>query len=168
MELAEERLLFDDQLPERPVKLVLAPVDVTLGNLSSEHGSVSTLAFSAGWNGKGQLKADGTFSLWRPSADLTLHVRALDLPSIDPYLSLYGNLDARLGDGRLTIEGHVRVDLQPDPLAYNFEGDVSVDASVAARLEARAGAHPLEVAPNSRHQGDLPAGSLRRALGAVD
>jgi Domain of Unknown Function (DUF748) len=127
VELVEERLLFDDQLPDRPVKLALAPVDVTLGNLSSEHGSVSTLALSAGWNGKGQLKADGTFSLWRPSADLTLHVRALDLPSIDPYLSLYGNLDARLGDGRLTIEGHVHLDLEPDPMVYNFEGDVSVD-----------------------------------------
>jgi hypothetical protein len=128
VELAEERLLFDDQLPERPVKLVLAPVDVTVGNLSSDKASVSTLALSAGWNGKGQLKLDGTFSLWRPSADLSLHVHGLDLPSLDPYLSLYGNLDARLGDGRLGIDGRLKVDLQPDPLAYGFEGDVSVDS----------------------------------------
>ena len=127
VELAEERLLFDDQLPERPVKLVLAPVDVTLGNLSSDHASISTLALSAGWNGKGQLKLDGTFSLWRPSADLSVHVHALDLPSMDPYLSLYGNLDARLGDGRLGIDGRVRIDLQPAPPAFGFEGDVSVD-----------------------------------------
>ncbi len=127
LELTEERLLFDDQLPQRPVKLVLAPVNATLGNLSSDRGSVATLAFNAGWNGKGQLKADGTFSLWRPSADLSLHVQALDLASLDPYLSLYGDLDARLGDGRLTIDGRVHVDLQPEPLAYAFEGDVSVD-----------------------------------------
>jgi hypothetical protein len=128
VELAEERLLFDDQLPERPVKLVLAPVDVTLGNLSSDAASVSTLALSAGWNGKGQLKVDGSFSLWRPSADLAVHAHALDLPSIDPYLPLYGNLDARLGDGRLSVDGRVRVDLQPDPSTFAFEGDVSLDA----------------------------------------
>jgi hypothetical protein len=128
VQLAEQHVLFDDQLPERPVKLVLAPVEVTVGNLSSDHASTSTLAFSAGWNGKGQLKVDGTFSLWRPSADVNVHVHALDLPSLDGYLPLYGELDARVGDGRLNIDGHVRVDLQPDPLAYSFEGDVSVDS----------------------------------------
>jgi Domain of Unknown Function (DUF748) len=127
VQLAEAHLLFDDQLPERPVKLVLAPVDVTVGNLSSDHVSVSTLVFSAGWNGKGQLKVDGTFSMWRPSADVNVHVHALDLPSLEGYLPLYGELDARLGDGRLSIDGHARVDVEPDPPTYSFEGDVSVD-----------------------------------------
>jgi hypothetical protein len=128
VELADEHLLFDDQLPERPLKLVLAPVDVSVGNLSSDTASVSTVAFSAGWNGKGQLKIDGTFSMWKPSADLNLHIHALDLPSTDAYLPLYGDLDARLGDGRLSIDGRVRVDLQPDSLVYSFDGDVSIDA----------------------------------------
>jgi hypothetical protein len=137
VELGNERLVFDDQLPGQPVKLVLAPVDVTVGNLSSDHASVSTLAFSAGWNGKGQLKLDGTFSLWRPSADLNLHAHALDLPSLDPYLPLYGDVDARLGDGRLTIDGHLRADLQPEPAVFGFEGDVSLDS--LALLDSKRG-----------------------------
>jgi hypothetical protein len=137
VELTDEHLTFDDQLPERPVKLVLAPVDVTVGNLSSDHASVSSLSLSVGWNGKGQLKVDGTFSMWRPSADLAVHAHALDLPSIDPYLPLYGDLDARLGDGRLTIDGHARLDLQPDPVVFGFEGDAAIDA--LALLDSKRG-----------------------------
>jgi hypothetical protein len=130
VELSEGRVVFTDALPERPVKLVLAPVAVTVGNLASEHTAVSTLAFSAGWNGAGQLKADGTFSLWKPAAELALHLQGLTLPSVDPYLPLYGGLDARLGDGRLNVDGRVRVDLAPEPYVYGFDGDASIEALV--------------------------------------
>ncbi len=137
VELSEGRLAFTDQLPERPVKLVLAPLTTTLGNLSSDRAAVSTLAFSAGWNGTGQLKAEGSFSLWRPSAELALHVQGLTLPAIDPYLPLYGGLDGRLGDGRLNLDGRMRVDLASDPVVYGFDGDASIDALVL--LDAKRG-----------------------------
>jgi Domain of Unknown Function (DUF748) len=128
--LLEGHVVVDDQLPERSARLSLAPINITVGNLSSDHATASTLAFSTGWNGKGQIQLEGTFSLFRPSADLTLHAKALDLPVVDPYLPLYGDLDARLGDGRLTVDGRLRVDAGADPLAYSFEGDVSVDGLV--------------------------------------
>ncbi len=130
VELSEGRVGFTDALPERPVKLVLAPVAVTVGNLASDHTAVSTLAFSAGWNGTGQLKADGTFSLWKPAAEVALHLQGLTLPAVDPYLPLYGGLDARLGDGRLNVEGRVRLDLAPEPYVYGFDGDASIEALV--------------------------------------
>jgi hypothetical protein len=130
VEVTDQKITFDDDLPPRPVKLVLAPIAVSLGNLSSDKAALSTLAMSVGWNGKGEIKVDGGFSLWKPSADLTLHAKGLDLPSIDPYLPVYGNLDARLGDGRFGIDGRARVDLAPSPMTSGFEGDVNVDALV--------------------------------------
>ncbi len=137
VQVSEGRVVFSDALPERPVKLVLAPVAVTVGNLASERTAVSTLAFSAGWNGTGQLKADGSFSLSKPAADLALHLQGLTLPPVDGYLPLYGGVDARLGDGRLTMDGRVRVDLAPDPFVYGFDGDASIDALVL--LDAQRG-----------------------------
>ncbi len=128
VQLSEGRAVFTDQLPERPVKLVLAPLTATLGNLSSDRAALSTLAFSAGWNGAGQLKAEGSFSLWRPAADLALRVQGLTLPPIDAYLPLYGGLDARLGDGRLNIDRRLRLDLATEPVLYGFDGDASIDA----------------------------------------
>jgi hypothetical protein len=126
--VTEERIEVDDALPARPVRVLLAPLSLTLGRLSSDRAAQSTLQLATGWNDKGRIQVDGTFSLWRPSAELTLHVESLDLPAIDPYLALYGNLDARFGDGRLGIDGHLKLDLAPDPPLSAFEGDVAVDS----------------------------------------
>lgn len=130
VQLSEGRLAFTDALPERPVKLLLSPLALSVGNLSSDRSALSTLAFSAGWNSAGQLKADGSFSLWKPAADLAVHIQGLTLAPLDAYLPLYGGLDARLGDGRLKLDGRVRVDLAPTPVDYSFEGDASIDALV--------------------------------------
>ncbi|HMK73352.1 MAG TPA: DUF748 domain-containing protein, partial [Myxococcaceae bacterium] len=133
--VTEERIEVNDALPARPVRLSLAPLSLTIGNLSSEHSVQSTLQLATGWNDKGKVQIDGTFSLWRPSAELTLHVENLDLPAIDPYLALYGDLDARFGDGRLGIDGRLRLDLAPDPPVSAFEGDVAVDSFTLLDVE---------------------------------
>jgi hypothetical protein len=135
--LVDERIEWNDALPPRPVQLTLAPFNLELGNLSSDRAAHSTLALTTGWNGKGQLKVDGTFSAWKPSAEVAIHADRLDLPVIDPYLALYGNLDARIGDGRLGMNGRVNVDLAPDPIAYAFEGEIAVDSF--ALLDAQRG-----------------------------
>ena len=133
--VSEEHIEIDDALPARPVRLVLAPLSVTLARLSDDRAVQSTLALATAWNGKGRIQVDGTFSMWRPSADLTVHVEGLDLPSVDPYLALYGNLDARLGDGHLGIDGRFRLDQAADPPVYGFEGDVAVDAFALLDVE---------------------------------
>jgi hypothetical protein len=125
--LVDERIEWNDALPPRPAQLTLAPLNLELGNLSSERGAASTLTLTTGWNGKGQLHVKGGFSAWKPSAELAIYVAGLDLPSLDSYLALYGNLDARIGDGRLGVDGRLTLDLAPDPIAYGFEGEVTVD-----------------------------------------
>jgi hypothetical protein len=130
VELKDEKVAFEDQLPERPVKLVLAPINVTVGNLSSDRAAMSTVALGIGWNGKGQLDVDGGFSLWKPSAELTIQAHTLDLPSIDGYFPLYAGLGARLSDGKLTVNGRFHADLATEPPALGFEGDVTVDSLI--------------------------------------
>ncbi len=119
---------MDDALPARPVRLVLAPLAVTLEGVSSDPASSSRLALTAGVNGGGRVELDGTVSIWRPSVDLAVKVSALELPALDPYLPLYGDLDARLSSGRLGVDGRARSDVGAEPLTWSFEGDVRLDA----------------------------------------
>lgn len=128
VQLSDVRVLFTDLLPASPVRVELAPLAVTVSNLSSDHSALSTLVVSTGWNGTGHLAADGNVSLWKPAADLSLHLQGLTLPPVDGYLPLYGGVDARLGDGRLNLEGRLHVDAAADALVYGFDGNASLDA----------------------------------------
>jgi len=122
-----KRIELEDALPGRPVKLTLAPFSVTLGNLSADGSARSTLALTTGWSPRGRIQLAGTFVQGKPSADLTLRVEGLELPPVDAYLGLYGDLDARLGGGLLGVDGHLQLDASADPPAVAFDGEVSLD-----------------------------------------
>ncbi len=126
-ELSGWRLEFKDDLPPRPASLTLAPVDVRLENLADSAKQSSRLTASIGFGGKGKVDLAGPVRLLRPAADLSITVDALDLPQLDPYLDLYGDLAARLNSGRLGVKGHARFDGGADPATWSFEGDTRVD-----------------------------------------
>jgi hypothetical protein len=127
IELRDQRVEVDDALPARPVRLVLAPVAGRLEEVSSDPASTSRLSLTTGVNGTGTVALAGTVSIWRPSVDLAVKVSALELPPLDPYLPLYGDLDARMPTGRLEVDGRARSDLGVEPLTWSFEGDVRLD-----------------------------------------
>ncbi|HEY1908015.1 MAG TPA: DUF748 domain-containing protein, partial [Myxococcaceae bacterium] len=127
IELAGWRVDFQDEQPARPVHLTLAPLDVRLADLSDKTQQTSRLTASVGFGGKGTIKVEGPVKLLRPALDLSLAVEALDLPQLDPYLDLYGDLAARLGSGTLGLKGHARYDAGSEPAKWSFEGDTRVD-----------------------------------------
>ncbi|MGC3998540.1 MAG: DUF748 domain-containing protein [Anaeromyxobacter sp.] len=118
---------FEDALPARPVSISLAPLSVALTGLSSDRSQQARLEASAGWNGAGKLTLNGPVNPWTARAELDLHVEGLELPVLDPYLLLYGDLEARLPSGRFGLDGHATVDALAEPLAYHFTGDVRLD-----------------------------------------
>jgi hypothetical protein len=136
--VTDYRVEVEDAQPRRPVALVLAPIEVTLQDLSSDPGAASQLELAVGWNGRGRVTAKGSIVPRRPAADLRLQVVGLDLPSIDPYLSLYGGLAARLSSGQLGLDGRVRLDRDAQPrltsaaddrrpgTTWSFEGSVGL------------------------------------------
>ena len=127
IELAGWRVDFQDEQPGRPVHLTLAPLDVRLADLSDKVQQASQLSASIGFDGKGTIKIEGPVKLLRPALDLALSVESLDLPQLDPYLDLYGDLAARLGSGKLGLKGHARFDGGAEPATWSFEGDTRVD-----------------------------------------
>ncbi len=127
IELRDQRIEVEDALPARPVRLVLAPLNATLEGVGSDRASTAHLRLDAGLNGAGKTTLEGTVSIWRPSVDLSVKVSALELPALDPYLPLYGDLDARLSAGRLGVDGRARSDLGAEPLTWSYEGDVRLD-----------------------------------------
>jgi flagellar motor protein MotB len=113
-------------MPARPVHLTLAPLDVGLEDLSDRAQQTSRLTASVGFGGKGTIKVEGPVKLLRPALDLALSVESLDLPQLDPYLDLYGDLAARLGSGKLGLQGHARFDGGAEPATWSFEVDTRV------------------------------------------
>lgn len=121
------RVELDDALPVPPARLVFAPVDVRMGNLSSETASTAKVDASVRIEGKGGGGVQGVVSIHRPFADLAVRVDALDLTVASPYIPLQGKLDARVAGGRLDVNGRARYDGGAQPPSWGFEGDVKVE-----------------------------------------
>jgi len=127
VELADGRIEVEDAFPERPVRLVLAPIEARVQNVASAPRTTSTFELSAGWNEKGTIKVNGTAALHRPSGELSMQADELELTALDPYLQQYGALAARLGGGRLAVDGRAKFDLAEQPVSWVFDGDVRID-----------------------------------------
>jgi Domain of Unknown Function (DUF748) len=127
VELAGWRFEFRDDMPSRPATLTLDPIDIRLEDLADAAKHSSKLSARVGFGGKGKVGVEGTVRLLRPAADLSLTVEALEIPQLDPYLDLYGDLAARLGSGTVGLEGHARFDAGADPMTWSFDGDTRVD-----------------------------------------
>src|SRR5262249_39336860 len=109
------------------VRLTLAPLDVRLEDLSDKTPQTSRLSANIGFGSKGKVKLEGPVKLYRPAVDLSVAIEALDLPQLDPYLDLYGDLAARLGTVPMGLKAHARYDAGPEPAHWSFEGDTGVD-----------------------------------------
>jgi len=127
LEVSGWRVEVDDTLPVPPVRLALAPIDIRMENLSSDKQSTAKLDAKARIDGKGGASAEGTVSIHKPSADLAVRADGLDLTVANPYIPLQGNLDARLGGGKLVMSGRARYDGAAQPASWGFDGDVKVE-----------------------------------------
>ncbi len=126
------RIDFRDQVPERPVQLDLQQLAVTLGNLSSDPDARSPLEASLSWNGDGRVEIRGDLVPGRARGEVTLRVEGMALAPVDPYLLKYGDLDARLGGGRLGADLHLRFDQSAKEPSYEVSGDARIDGLSAA------------------------------------
>jgi uncharacterized protein DUF748 len=112
VELADGRIELEDAVPERPLRVVLAPIEARVENVASAPHTISKIDLSAGWNETGRIKVSGTAALHCISGELALRATELELAGLDPYLQQYGALAARLGGARLSVDARA---IRPRP-----------------------------------------------------
>jgi hypothetical protein len=116
---------FRDLATVRPVKVLAAPIDATLRDLSLEPDRAARLELALRLDGKATLTASGTVLPRKPAVDLQVAVERLDLAAFDPYLA--PATDIRLAGGTLSANGRVRATFQGRPTDDTaFQGDFSV------------------------------------------
>jgi len=130
--LLNGRVDLEDLVPERPVRLDLQKLDVTLGNLASDPDARSPLEASLLWNGDGRVEARGELQPVRRRGEVALRVDGLALAPLDPYLLAFGDLDVRIAGGRLGANLRLRFDLSGAEPSYEVSGDARIDALSAA------------------------------------
>ena len=127
IELAGWKLEFQDEVPRKPVSLVLAPLEVRVEEITSKKGQTSQLAVSTGWNGAGRIEVAGPVQLLRPAADLALKVEGIDLQRstrTSTSTAIWRPSWATAGSG---IHGKARFDGATEPASWAFEGDTGVE-----------------------------------------
>jgi hypothetical protein len=130
--LLNGRIDLEDLAPERPVRLDLQKVGVTLGNLSSDPDARSPVEASLLWNGDGRVEVKGEVQANRGRGEVGLRIEGLALAPVDPYLLAYGDLDVRIAGGRLGTDLRLRLDQSGKEPSYEVSGDARIDAFSAA------------------------------------
>jgi len=115
-------LALEDRTTEPPFAVSLAPVNVTVRNLSSRPGATFDVATDVTIAGKGRLDITGTAAAQPPAADLTLRLADLPLPIFQPYLNAAARL--QLVSGTFGVTGGLRLRMVKDQPDVGFKGSI--------------------------------------------
>ncbi|HET8715644.1 MAG TPA: DUF748 domain-containing protein, partial [Holophagaceae bacterium] len=124
-------LVWQDEVPDRPVSLDLPTVDLKLHGFTLDPKVPAQAELQAAVGQGGTLHLQGPVRLLGVSADLQAEGRGLALDALDPYLD--PALDLRITRGTLGLKGRLQLAFEGtkrDGLRYT--GDASVDGFEAA------------------------------------
>lgn len=116
---------FEDRTTEPAFAVSVAPVHLTVRNVSSRPGAAFDLATDITIAGKGRLGVSGTVAARPPALDLAVRLADLPLPIFQPYLNPLAKL--QLVSGTLGVAGDVRF----------REGRSRPDVRFQGRVESR-------------------------------
>jgi hypothetical protein len=122
----------EDRMVQPAVKLVLAPVALTVSGYSSEPGSTLKVDAKLTVGGTGNIAAHGELKLAPMTANVAIDVSDFELPPFQPYVASATAME--LTSGRLSTKG--KFDFAAEPAkgtpSLRFSGDVTV-ADLATR-----------------------------------
>lgn len=115
---------FVDEAAPHPVTLEIAPIGVSVEELSTARGEKGKVRGKVALNGKGSLAVAGTFGLSPVLAQLRLDAAGLELPPFAGYAP--ETVQVSLTRGTLSAKGEVSVKEGPDgALAFGWEGEAT-------------------------------------------
>jgi hypothetical protein len=122
--LEKAEVQVDDETTQRPVKLVVAPLNVHLKDVSSDFTKPFTLDLDAIFNQKGSLKVTGTTALTPLKTNLHVTTKRLDLAFGDPYLAK--RLNASFKSAALSMDGTLDLAKVHDDVRVGYRGDATL------------------------------------------
>jgi outer membrane protein OmpA-like peptidoglycan-associated protein len=120
---ATEARLEDDTAP-RHVELVVAPMHLSLKDLSSDLSQPITLALDGTLNRKGRFTVTGTAVPAPLTANLQIATQRLDLAALDPYVS--DTLNMTITSAALTMNGALALATADGQLRVSYRGDATL------------------------------------------
>jgi outer membrane protein OmpA-like peptidoglycan-associated protein len=118
-----EARLEDDAAP-RHVELVVAPMHLSLQDLSSDLSQPIALALDGTLNGQGRVTVTGTVVPAPLTANLRIGTQRLDLTALDPYVS--DTLNTTMTSAALTMDGALALATTHDQLRVSYRGDATL------------------------------------------
>ena len=116
----------EDDSHADPAVIVVAPLSLSLRDLSTAPGARSKMALKATTNKTGQLAVNGTFGVAPLYADLSIDMKGVDLQPVQPYIADKVNL--RLTQANASGKGKLQLDIGQDgTLKGGFKGDANLD-----------------------------------------
>ncbi|HEY8609154.1 MAG TPA: DUF748 domain-containing protein [Noviherbaspirillum sp.] len=116
---------LEDGAQAQPASTTVAPLTLTVRNLSSAPGALAQVALDAGVNRTGRLAAEGSIALVPLQADLRLDLKAVDLLPLQPYVTQHINL--RMTRGNLNANGRLQLAMDKEQgLQGGFKGDAGL------------------------------------------
>ncbi len=116
---------YNDLQPADPVRIALAPIDLTVKHLSTAKNEDATLDLSLVVNDKGKIAVNGPFKVDPFSADLTIKLSDIVIRTFQPYFTDAVKIDVTRG--AVGISGRLKVDRdKQDKLRLTYNGQASV------------------------------------------
>jgi uncharacterized protein involved in outer membrane biogenesis len=117
--------LEDRALGDEPVRMRVAPLQLTAQDFSTARGRAGRLSLRATIDRRGTLAASGRVTLDPPSGRLRVDARAIDLVPVQRYVDDRVNLT--LSSGRLSARGTASFALRPGGATRaSYRGDLSI------------------------------------------
>jgi hypothetical protein len=119
--LRDASVSAEDRSTSPAVKVALAPLSLTLDNISLDLAKPVAVKFDSRINEAGSLSADGSVTPQPLSADISLKLAGIELKTIQPYIAQHTSMT--LMDGRLSGDAKIRYGGKP---VIQVSGNVSV------------------------------------------
>jgi len=119
---------FSDHAKKEPVYIEMKDIGVTVENISTEKGEISTFKASMTNKNKGAIKLDGRFDISGPGATVNVNLNRIDVNTAEPYFTDF--LKISIAKGYLNTQGTVVVapgKSKSDPPKITYTGQASLN-----------------------------------------
>ena len=125
-QVAHAAIEFEDRRSEPVKHFTVSPLDVTLRGASTDLAKPVAVTVGAVIDDVAPFKAEGTVTPEPLAADLAIALTGARMQILQPYVLPVADLTIK--DGKLTVEGKVRLDPPEAPGPdLRFDGDVTID-----------------------------------------
>lgn len=125
LDLKEADVGFTDLSNADPVKIRVAPLNITVQDISQDFSKPWAINVIGTLNGKGQFHTTGSVALMPLNASVKVDDDGMDVAAFEPYFGRF--LNASLARAYLRLKGEVSASLINDDLNVSYSGDLGLN-----------------------------------------